>query len=121
MFDASHYSDGVKQVEDRLTVDGYELVGRKPSWSGAEYKGINSQWRDMRSGQLFEVQFHTPESWSAKQCTHDAYEKLECPTTLPEERVRLRVFQREIVATVGVPPGALDFISYRKDRDKSGG
>jgi hypothetical protein len=121
MFDGGHYSRGVRQVEDHLTADGYELVGRKPSWSGAEYRGINSQWRDMRSGQLFEVQFHTPESWHAKQCTHDSYEKIECPATLPEERVRLRAFQREIVAKVCIPPGALDFLPYRKVRDESGG
>ena len=46
-------------------------------WDGDEYKGINSRWRDrVATGQAFEVQFHTPESWDAKQKTHDTYEKI---------------------------------------------
>jgi hypothetical protein len=104
------YSDDVRRAEALLVDNGYELLERKPSWSGKEYKGINSQWRDTQSEQLFEVQFHTPESWDAKQRTHDAYEKMQCPTTLPEERIRLGVFQREIAATVSIPPGALEFV-----------
>lgn len=115
-FRAQWYSDGTRQAEGLLADQGCELVARKPNWKGDEYRGINTQWRDTSSGQLFEVQFHTSESWDAKQRTHDAYEKIECPTTTPAERVRLREFQREIVTMVPIPPGALEFVEYRVQR-----
>jgi hypothetical protein len=115
LFEDEFYSEGVNEAENRLNDKGYTLVWRKPSWSGEEYKGINSQWRDTGSGQLFEVQFHTPASWDAKQRTHDSYEKIESPATTPEERTRLRAYEREVAASVPVPPGALDFIPYKAE------
>lgn len=117
LFEGRFYSDGVREAEMRIAGEGYSLVERKPGWSRQEYKGINSQWRDTSSDQLFEVQFHTSESWAAKQKTHDAYEKIECFTTASEERARLRDYQREISATVPVPPGALDFAAYKAEDD----
>jgi hypothetical protein len=116
LFEGDYYSDTVREVESRIA-EGHEFVERKPNWSGQEYKGINSKWRDTDSGQLFEVQFHTPESWDAKQKTHDAYEKIECATTAPEERARLRAYQRQVSASVPVPPGALDFTPYKAGDD----
>jgi hypothetical protein len=114
IFDDQPYSAGVCAIENHLTGDGYKLVWRKPSWLGEEYKGINSQWYDSASGQLFEVQFHTPASWDAKQRTHDSYEKIQNPATTPEERARLRAYQREISASVPIPPGALEFAPYKE-------
>lgn len=113
VFETERYSICVKQAETLLADAGFKLRERKLSWSGAEYKGINSQWCDQTSGQLFEVQFHTPESWDAKQRTHDAYEKVTSPTTPVEERARLRIFQRTIADSVPVPPGALDLVPYK--------
>jgi len=114
IFADQFYAAGVRDTENRLVDHGYKLVGRKPSWLGEEYKGINSQWRDADSGQLFEVQFHTPASWDAKQRTHDSYEKIQNLATKPEERARLRTYQREIVASVPIPPGALEFAPYKE-------
>lgn len=74
-------------------------------WADAEYKGINSRWR-VSENQMFEVQFHTEASFTAKQETHGAYERLR---TLPpdhEEVHELRAYQREITAKVPIPPGA---------------
>ncbi|MDQ2814199.1 MAG: hypothetical protein M3Z75_20605, partial [Actinomycetota bacterium] len=118
LFDERFYSEGVREAEGKLADAGYNLVWRKPGWSGEEYKGINSQWLDGGSGQLFEVQFHTQASWDAKQRTHDSYERIENPATPPEERARLRAYQREVAASVPVPPGALDFAIYRKKGDR---
>jgi hypothetical protein len=114
--DDQYYSAGVRSIENRLAGSGYNLVERKPSWLGEEYKGINSQWRDSATGQLFEVQFHTAASWDAKQQTHDSYEKIQNPATTPEERTRLRAYQREVVALVPIPPGALEFAPYKEGR-----
>ena len=109
-----HYSSGVDRVRQLLRGEGYEPVAFKPSWSGHEYKGINSRWRDPASGQCFEVQFHTPDSWEAKQQTHDAYEKIESPQTSPAERARLREYQQRISVQVPIPPAALDFRPFKE-------
>ena len=115
IFEDQFYSAGVRAAENCLTGHGYKLVGRKPSWLGKEYRGINTQWRDPASGQLFEVQFHTPASWDAKQRTHDSYEKIQNPATPAEERARLRDYQREIAPSVTIPPGALEFAPYKEE------
>jgi hypothetical protein len=117
IFDVPHYTAGVEAARFEFGRDGYQLLGFKPSWAGAEYKGINSQWKDSASGQLFEIQFHTADSWEAKQKTHDAYERIGSPETAPAERSKLRDFQRDISAQVAVPPGALEFLPYK---DKEG-
>ena len=108
------YSADVDTARRLFDADGYEEVAFKPSWSGDEYKGINSQWRDPASGHIFEVQFHTQDSWEAKQKTHAAYEKIESPDTSPADRARLREYQRHISSRVPIPPGALDFRPYKK-------
>jgi hypothetical protein len=113
LFSAEHYSAGVDDACHQITTSGYSLTGFKPSWSGDEYKGINSQWKDPTSGQLFEVQFHTSDSWAAKQATHDAYERIASPETSPAERSRLREYQREVSARIPIPPRALDFFPYK--------
>jgi hypothetical protein len=105
----------VYRTEACIEEHGFELLIRKPSWDGEEYKGINSQWRDPDSGLLFEVQFHTHASWEAKQETHPAYEKLRDPRTSPAEREELSSFQRGIADSIPIPPGALEIPHYRKD------
>ena len=114
IFGIEHYSSHVDKARRLLSADGYQEIAFKPSWPGDEYRGINSQWRDRASGLLFEVQFHTQESWEAKQKTHDAYEKIESPETSPADRVKLREYQRRISSQVPIPPGALDFLPYKQ-------
>jgi hypothetical protein len=116
LFQHDHYSDGVQQAREVMRGAGYELVAFKPCWDRAEYKGVNSQWRDYESGVLFEMQFHTAASWEAKQATHDAYEKIESPLTSPHERERLRAHQRSVCEAVVVPPGALELKPYPEER-----
>ncbi len=63
--------------DEQLAAQGYGSRLRKPSWDDPDYKGVNSRWQDPGSKVRFEVQFHTPESWEAKQETHDTYEKID--------------------------------------------
>ena len=115
LFEASHYTHGVADACQRLTDQGYELIESRPSWDKDEYKGVNSQWRDLATGLFFEVQWHTPESWDAKQKTHVAYEKINDKRTPIAEVERLRAYQREVSAMVAVPPGALQIRPYKKE------
>ena len=55
----------------RLKERGFELQKLTNSWSGDQYKGLNSQWTEPGTGQRFEVQFHTRISFEAKQLTHE--------------------------------------------------
>jgi hypothetical protein len=114
--DDDGYTAGVHQVHDRLTEQGYELDKQDNYWDKPSYKGINSQWVEPHTGELIEVQFHTPTSWSAKQTTHDAYEEIQDPTTEPSRVEHLSAWQREVVAAIPTPPGASDIPNYRKDQ-----
>jgi hypothetical protein len=112
---SERYVDDLSRARELFEEEDYQLVAFKPSWDRAEYKGVNSQWRDQESGMRFEVQFHTPDSWAAKQTTHDAYEMIESPLTTAEERVSLRAYQRQVCECVSTPPGALELKPYRED------
>ena len=107
------YTQGVWADIGRLKDRGFELDKLKNSWSGEQYKGINSQWIEPDTGQRFEVQFHTRISFEAKQLTHDAYKRLragQCPDKF--EQMVLEAFQRKVTGEVPVPPGAADIPDY---------
>ncbi len=112
LFPTGDYTAGVADATQALRDRGYDLRIRKPSWNEGDYRGVNSRWCDADSGVPFEVQFHTPESWDAKQKTHDIYEKLCDPRTPPREREQLEERQRLIVAAIPVPPGAETITHY---------
>lgn len=105
------YTRGVYADCDRIASEGFELVERRNSWAKEEYKGINSRWRTLENGQMFEVQFHTEVSFAAKQETHWAYERLRSGV-LPGEQQQLDQFQRDVTARVPIPPGAADIPDY---------
>ena len=111
-----HYTDTVEIGHTQLRDLGYERIETKPSWDSEEYKGVNSRWREPSAGVMFEVQFHTRESWGAKQETHAAYEKIEESGTSVEEVELLRAYQRRISAEVRVPSGALEIKPYKKEQ-----
>jgi hypothetical protein len=116
IFDFEHYTEGVEIGQERLTNAGYDHIETKPSWASEEYKGVNSQWRDPSTSVMFEVQFHTQESWDAKQKTHESYEKIQARGTSIEDVERLRAYQRAVSAEVRIPPGALPIQPYKKER-----
>jgi hypothetical protein len=112
LFSGDHYAAGVAETSQLLSDRGYSLELRKPSWGDDSYRGVNCRWSD--GGVQFEVQFHTPESWEAKQKTHDIYEKVCDLRTTSQERGRLDREQREVTAAIPIPPGALEIEFYRR-------
>jgi hypothetical protein len=115
IIDPQAYVAGVHAAEQKLSAEGYRLQLRKPSWDDPDYKGVNSRWLDPGTGARFEVQFHTPESWEAKQLTHGLYEKLVDPRITPEQRSRLDDEQRKITARITIPEGATGIAHYRAE------
>jgi hypothetical protein len=106
------YANGVDADCERLQDAGFQLIDRENSWTAEQYKGINSRWREPESGQLFEVQFHTQPSLNAKEETHWAYEKLRVGVPTPAEQRDLEDFQKQVTASIPVPPGATDIPDY---------
>jgi hypothetical protein len=104
--DRENYTDGYWDVSQRMEAAGYERFYVRNSWIDSQYKGINTRWRTPE-GQRFELQFHTSESYHAKQeVTHYAYERIRNPLTTDDERSELRAFQQEVSSWVPVPKGA---------------
>jgi hypothetical protein len=112
-FEPASYADGYRDVKQRLEAREYRMVYSKNHWrDDPEYKGINTRWVTSE-GQRFEVQFHTPESYNAKQeVTHGSYERLRNPLTQDGERQELRSYQREVSRWIAVPDGATSVADY---------
>jgi hypothetical protein len=113
---AESYTRAYDEITDKLKNDGHELIYCRNSWSDQEYKGVNTRWRTTH-GQIFEVQFHTPESFAAKQLTHGAYERLRNPTTSRQERYELKAFQQEVSAKIPTPVDVGRIENYRREGD----
>ncbi|QLE70619.1 ATP nucleotide 3'-pyrophosphokinase [Streptomyces rectiverticillatus] len=102
------YSRGVAIASSALALWGNDSVKWSNTWGRKQgYKGINSAWRDPRSGHVFEVQFHTPSSKWAQEATHKLYEEQRLPSTSPERARELQEQQDAIFASVPVPEGAV--------------
>jgi hypothetical protein len=129
----SRYTQSVWADVERLKGQRFKLDKLKNFWSDDQYKGINSQWSDLDTGQKFEIQFHTHISFEAKQLTHPAYERLRTrqpddATQQPDDPTRqqdnrpshskkfeqmvLEAFQKKVTADVPVPPGATSIPDY---------
>ena len=115
-FEPAGYSDGYRDVVGRLSALGCRMIYSKNHWrDDMEYKGINTRWVTPE-GQRYEVQFHTEESFHAKQqITHTAYERLRNPLTHDDERQELRAFQREVCSWIATPDGVAAIEDYRRE------
>jgi hypothetical protein len=109
-----NYVAGHAYVGQQLESAGYRKdYGRNHWLDDLDYKGINTRWTTPDGGR-FELQFHTRESFFAKeQLTHPPYRRLRQPTTTPSERVELVAFQRLVSAAVPRPPGVAAIPDYR--------
>jgi hypothetical protein len=112
-FDNNSYVKGYEDACNKLREHGFVMEFCRNSWEDPQYRGVNTRWREP-AGQLFEVQFHTPESFSAKQLTHVAYERIRNPNTLDLERDELHTFQEKTSTMIPLPAGALTIPNYRK-------
>jgi hypothetical protein len=113
----SNYANGYWDFKLRLESSGYRMIYSKNHWlDDPEYKGINTRWASP-DDQRFEVQFHTPESYHAKQeVTHTAYERSRNPLTGRSERREIEMFQQEVGMFITVPSD-IDNIPDNKEED----
>jgi hypothetical protein len=106
--DPARYMATKNAAYARLAEQGYVLKSEWNAWDktpATGYKGINSTFT-MPEGQLFELQFHTPESFAMKSELHAMYEEWRASGTTPERRAELEAIMRDKFGTVPVPGGA---------------
>lgn len=107
-FDEGKYAKGAENVHNSLRRDGFEPVGDRGrfNWDeGPGYKGINTTWKDPQTGTQFEVQYHTPDSFAAKQSTHDLYDQMKLVEWGGSDWKRLQAEQDKTFGAVKLPEG----------------
>ena len=119
-YQETRYTQGVRADIKRLQERGFELDKLKNSWSGDQYRGINSQWIDSATGQRFELQFHTRISFEAKQLTHGAYERLRTQQADKFEELVLEAFQKKVTDGGAGSARCTDIPDYPERREDAG-
>jgi hypothetical protein len=114
-FESERYVGGYWDIKQRLEGGGYNMIYSKNHWrDDPEYRGINTRWVTLE-GQRFEVQFHTPESFYAKQyITHDTYERRRNPLTERSERREIEAFQKEVCSFIPLPADVDSISDYQE-------
>jgi hypothetical protein len=105
-FEAEIYTAGVNAVLEELVQNGNKIKRLKNAWiKDIPYKGINVQMIDPE-GQVFELQFHTPISFKAKdEDTHHIYEEMRVLDPSSQKWAELNQQQMEIFQKVPRPDG----------------
>ena len=102
------YVAGFEAMIGRLEDAGYRVVAVKNSWGNPSgYRGINTVI-ESPTGQRFELQFHTADSFQAKTETHVLYEEQRRADTTPARRDELQREMDRRFDQVPVPPDAPD-------------
>jgi hypothetical protein len=108
-FPAESYSEGVAAGFNRLQELGLSPYNpektHKNAWNDPSYKGINTSWQDQDTGQVVEIQFHTPESFKAKSDNHALYELSRSGSLDRREMAAADWLQAQRYENVAVPPG----------------
>jgi hypothetical protein len=115
-FEPDNYADGYKDLRQRLEASEYRMIYCRNHWrDDPEYKGINTRW-ETPEGQRFEVQFHTAESFHAKQqVTHGSYERSRNRLTGRGERLEIEAFHRDVCALIAVPSEVQGIADYQEE------
>ncbi|AZR60422.1 hypothetical protein [Eikenella corrodens] len=105
LLDERDFVKQYRQIQEQLAARGYQTIGVSNTWrNDAVYKGINTTVS--RNGQMFEVQFHTEQSFRLKHNDlHKLYEEARDRATHPERRAQLRRQMAELSRQIPNPPG----------------
>lgn len=92
------YSAAVRADIERLWREGHAELAVRNYWTCDTWKGISTSWAERATGQLFEVQFHTPQSLAARELTYPGYRRLRDPATHDGLRAETMAFIRQAYA-----------------------
>ena len=101
------YSRRVPEALQKLTESDYQVIKFHNAWGGKFYQGINVQLLSP-AGVKMELQFHTPNSYTIKQASHDVYEIRRNPEATPEEVNEATAMSIAYNNQVRMPTGAKD-------------
>lgn len=91
-----------------LEAKGYSVVQFKNKWGGDLYKGLNTLIK-APTDIVFELQFHTPDSYAVYDQTHKYYEIARAEDSTKEQVEEANSKRRELNAGLAIPEGALEF------------
>ncbi|GAB4582306.1 phage tail tape measure protein [Nocardia sp. IFM 10818] len=128
-FPEDQYSAGTKSAKAELKERGFKQDGESNLWADPAYKGYHSWWKNPETGDKFEVQFHTPESFQAKSENHplyrlnrsgalDEFDTPEQPDGSAPYKDAVKHLQAERTKQVSVPPG-VEEISKRPPKSRT--
>jgi hypothetical protein len=104
VLESERYAAGTNSVLSALEAKGYKVAKVKNTWKeGAPYKGVNTQLQSP-SGEMIEVQFHTPQSYAMKQSTHGLYEQARTPGISAEQEAAINKAMQTESAKLATPP-----------------
>ena len=112
VFETASFTAGYKNVKQSLLSQGYEEVRCKNFYKMYEagtscQKAVQCVYKN-KSGQMFELQFHTPRSLGAKEINHPLYEEQRAKTTSKGRAAALNDAMTKIGANVPNPAGVMD-------------
>jgi hypothetical protein len=117
LFDTVNYTEQVQQVLSILKMHGQKVVKIKNTWNDelTPYKAINT-FIEFRGGFIYEIQFHTPQSYHVKSGNmHDLYKLRNYLISeyAPLEQIEYIDKQMfEISYTVKIPPCVEEIDNY---------
>lgn len=116
VFPAESYVDSALTLAEQMQAKGYEQVKSQPTFTATPgaAMGLNTAWYDGESGLQFEVQVHTPESFTAKVVSHPYY--LGLRELAPGDEAFKPVGSKvdALMATVPVPEGVERLPAFRR-------
>ncbi|HHV98592.1 MAG TPA: hypothetical protein GXX36_03305 [Clostridiaceae bacterium] len=107
IIDKQNFTSHYFSVIDSLKRNGYKVKRVKNTWTNkrSAYKGVNVVL-EAPNGQMFELQFHTPESFDVKQNKmHKLYEEHRKNTTSENRKLELENEMFEISKALEMPAG----------------
>jgi hypothetical protein len=103
-----HYCEVTLNTRKKLQEQGHTFVKLKNYWAdGDMYQGINDEYRNDRFDFVFEVQYHTPESFELKSFSHKLYEEFRVCED-PETQKQLFAEGTKIASELKIPEGVQD-------------
>lgn len=106
VFNPDKFASGAQATLDEFRNHGFKVVGIHHYWEGLDYRGTNTKLS--KYGLVFELQFHTPESYKVKEeKSHPIYEELRVLPSDSPKRAALTKALAAIWMGVAVPIGAM--------------
>jgi hypothetical protein len=109
---------GVQADAGRLAALGCELIDRTAGPQARARTGVTTVWRAPASLSLFEVQFHSPVSHSARERSFRLYARLREPRAGDLERAELVAAHRAIYSAGAVAPLPVRLARARSERER---